>query len=319
MVTILITGGAGFIGSNFVRLFNKKINAIVFDKLTYAGNPENLSGVDRIFVQGDIADRNALENVIAEHKPTAIVNFAAETHVDRSIYGDTGEFVRTNVVGVQTLLEVMRAHPEITRLVQVSTDEVYGDTALDSREMFSELSPVRPSSPYSASKAAGDLLCLAYRRTYDTPVIITRGSNTYGPYHYPEKIIPLFILKMLEGKQMPVYGIGANIRDWMFVEDHCRGVLAVLEHGKLGEIYNISADQYQSNLEVARMIAKAFGKGDEAIEFVTDRPGHDLRYAPDASKIKAELGWLPTVQFEEGLAKTIEWFKNNQAWLSKIK
>lgn len=321
MVTIIVTGGAGFIGSNFVRLLlAQKKHPVVFDKLTYAGNRENIPP-EVPFVQGDITDRNALEDAIKTYQPTAVVNFAAESHVDRSIHGGAAEFVRTNVMGVQTLLDTVKV-----RFVQVSTDEVYGDTPVDSDEMFSEQSPLRPSSPYSASKAAGDLLCMAYHRTYGTPVIVTRGSNTYGPYHYPEKVIPFFILKMMEGKKMPVYGSGANIRDWMYVEDHCSGILAALESGTPGQIYNIASDEFRSNLTVAHMIAKAFGHDPstssgqaDAIEFVTDRPGHDLRYAPDASKIKRELGWSPTVKFEDGLARTIEWFKQNTQWVENVK
>jgi len=315
---VLVCGGAGFIGSNFVRLLvAKKIKPVVFDKLTYAGNLENLPP-ETIFIKGDIADAEAIEVVFKKYKPDYLVNFAAETHVDRSVHGDTGVFVRTNVIGVHVLLESCRKFG-IKKYVQVSTDEVYGDVEVNSSKTFTEESKLSPSSPYSSTKAAGDLLCMSYFRSFGLPVIVTCGSNTYGPYHYPEKIIPFFIKQLMSGKKVPVYGDGQNTRDWLHAEDHCSGILAVLEKGKPGEIYNISAENYLTNVALAQKIVKLMDKDEKNIEYVQDRPGHDRKYAPDSTKIRHELGWSPSVNFDEGLAKTIEWFKNNQAWLKNIK
>ena len=296
MSTILVTGGAGFIGSNFVRSL-RGFRVIVFDKLTYAAQVRD--GV----IRGDIANKKQVTAIFKKYKPDYLVNFAAETHVDRSIHGHAEDFVHTNVHGVFVLLEACRKFG-ITKYVQVSTDEVYGDVEVNSKKRLNEASVLRPSSPYSSTKAAGDLLCLSYFRTYGVSVTVTRGSNTYGPRQFPEKIIPFFIKRMLEGKTMPVYGDGKNTRDWLYVDDHCRAIELVLKKGKAGELYNISAEEYHTNIDIARRIG---GK----IEFVTDRPGHDRKYAPDSTKIRRELGWKPKAKFDTALEETIEWYKKN--------
>ncbi|MEK7582827.1 MAG: dTDP-glucose 4,6-dehydratase [Patescibacteria group bacterium] len=300
MSTILVTGGAGFIGSNFIRLFQKKYTIINFDKLTYAGDKRNILGT---FVRGDIANKNHVYAVFKKYRPDYLVNFAAETHVDRSIHGHAADFVRTNVHGVFTLLEAVKKFG-IKKYIQVSTDEVYGDVEVNSKKKFTETSTLHPSSPYSSTKAAGDLLCMSYFRTYGVPVIVTRGSNTYGPHQYPEKLIPFFILRMLQNKRMPLYGDGKNTRDWLFVEDHCRAIELVLHKGNAGEIYNISADEYHTNLDIARRIGGP-------IEFVPDRPGHDRKYVPDSSKIRSQLGWRSKAKFDVALKETITWFQKN--------
>lgn len=307
---LLVTGGAGFIGSHFIRHILGKYpdyQVINLDKLTYAGRLENCQDYsdkpNYRFVEGDIADEKRVDELTGE--ADVIVNIAAETHVDNSIEGPK-VFLETNVMGTYNLLEAARKHDH-KRFVQVSTDEVYGDRLQGS---FTETDALCPSSPYSASKAAADMLCLAYKRTYGTPVLISRCSNNYGTHQYPEKLIPLFIKKLLAGEKVPLYGKGSNIRDWLHVTDHCRTIDLILHEGKVGEIYNVSASQEHSNLEVTRMLLEILGLDDDRIEYVKDRPGHDLRYSVDASKLKSELGWMPEVSFEEGFAEMVEWYKS---------
>lgn len=313
---ILVTGGAGFIGSNFIRyLFNKypDLEILNFDKLTYAGNLENLKDLtnDRRyhFIKGDICDQVAVERAI-EALPglDAIVNFAAETHVDRSIVSP-GSFVQTDVFGTLVLLEVVKKH-RIHRYLHISTDEVYGSIDQGS---FTEESTLEPNSPYAASKAGGDLLVRSYFKTHGLPVIITRSSNNYGPYQYPEKLIPLFITNALQGKKVPLYGDGRNVRDWLFVEDNCAAIDLVLRQGKLGEIYNVGGGNERPNVEITKFILKELGLGEELIERVKDRPGHDRRYSIDCRKLK-KLGWEPKTGFEDGLTRTVSWYKNNPQW-----
>ena len=321
--TVLVAGGAGFIGSNFIRRMHRRhpgARIVNFDKLTYAGNTENLADIAKdpryVFVRGDIADRGAVERVLAKHHPDYIINFAAESHVDRSIHGDAEEFMRTNVHGVFVLLEIMRRRSTVKKFVQVSTDEVYGDLPLDAtNQKFSEESILRPNSPYASSKAAGDLLCRAYFRTFGVPVVVTRCGNNYGPYQYPEKLIPYFILRVMDGKKVPLYGDGAHVRDWVHVEDHCAALERCLLAGKPGEMYNIGAGNERSNKAIARFILKHFGADESQIEFVADRPGHDRRYALDAAKIGEELGWASETDFEAGLADTILWYRAHQDWM----
>jgi dTDP-glucose 4,6-dehydratase len=316
---LLITGGCGFIGSNFVRFvlehYQPEFVSNV-DVLSYAGNPKNLAGIpekhaDRYeFFQGDIADREAMETILARHKFYAIVNFAAESHVDRSI-SDPANFIHTNVIGTEVLLETARKHG-VKRFVQVSTDEVYG--SLGPTGKFTETSPLDPSSPYSASKASADLLALAAFKTFGQEVLITRCSNNYGPYQYPEKLIPLMITNALADKKLPVYGDGLNVRDWIHVEDHCRGVMAVLLEGRPGEIYNIGADGEMENIAVVELILETLGKPHELISYVEDRLGHDRRYAIDSTKIQTELGWKPLHTPREGIPQTVQWYLDNRAW-----
>jgi len=307
---ILITGGAGFIGSNFVRyiLQEHEHEVVVLDKLTYAGRLENLRDImdDITFIKGDICRKEDVEEAIKDC--SALFNFAAETHVDRSIL-DAGEFVKTDVLGTHTLLEAARRH-DIERYVQISTDEVYGSIEEGS---FREDDILDPSSPYSASKAGGDLLVNAYRRTYGLPVLITRSSNNYGPYQYPEKLIPVLVLNAFYDRPLPIYAKGENVRDWIYVEDNCSAIYTVFEKGRLGEIYNIGAGEERKNIEIARLILQELNKPESLIEFVEDRPGHDLRYSLDCTKIKA-LGWKPETPFEEGLKNTIRWYRENQWW-----
>ncbi|MFC1612676.1 dTDP-glucose 4,6-dehydratase [Patescibacteria group bacterium] len=318
---LLITGGAGFIGSNFIRHILSKYpdyTVVNFDKLTYAGNLENLKDIEGNsrykFIKGDICDNEKIFEVA--NGVDVIINFAAETHVDRSIQDDEA-FLKSDIFGVRVLLEAVK-DLAIKKMIHISTDEVYGDWAKGGFAKENDL--LKPSSPYSASKAGGDLLCLAYKRTYDTPVIITRSSNNYGPYQYPEKIIPLFITNLLEDKKVPVYGDGAQIRDWLYVEDNCKAIDLVLHKGELGEIYNIGANQNPEidNLTLTKKIVENCDKGEDYIEYIKDRPGHDRRYAIDTGKIRA-LGWKPEISFEDGLTKTIEWYKNNKDWWGKIK
>jgi dTDP-glucose 4,6-dehydratase len=315
---IVVTGGAGFIGSAFVRNMlreHPEDSVVVLDKLTYAGNLENLAAVDSDdryrFVRGDICDAEAVASTLAG--ADAVVNFAAETHVDRSISGPQ-DFIRTDVLGTQVLLEAVRAQG-IGRYLQVSTDEVYGSIVQGS---FREADPLRPSSPYSASKAAADLLVLAYRHTYDLPVIITRSANNYGPYQYPEKIVPLFITNALEGKPLPVYGDGRNVRDWIYVDDNCAAIDQVLRRGEDGEVYNVGAGNEIENLQLTQAILDELGLGREVLRFVADRPGHDRRYSIACEKVHA-LGWQPRVAFADGLARTIAWYRDHGDWWRKIK
>jgi dTDP-glucose 4,6-dehydratase len=320
VMRLLVTGGAGFIGSHFIRhILHKHPGWKVtnLDKLTYAGNLENLKDIQDNkgykFVRGDIADRELLDTVLSQGFD-AIVNFAAESHVDRSIL-DASPFIETNVHGTQVLLEGARKYG-IQRFIQVSTDEVYG--SID-KGGFTESSLLSPSSPYAASKAAADLLCLAYRKTYDIPIIITRCSNNYGPHQFPEKLIPLTITNALEDKPIPVYGDGLNIRDWIFVLDHCRALDVVLQNGKPGEIYNIAGCTEKANLELIYRLLELLNKPRSLIQFVTDRPGHDRRYALDITKITRELGWKPTISFEQALPDTVNWCLANESWWRRIK
>ncbi len=289
-----------------------------FDKLTYAGNLENLEKVESnpryIFEHGDICDADFVQKVVEQHAIDVIVNFAAESHVDRSILG-ASEFIRTNVVGAGVLLDMVK-QKGIKRFVQVSTDEVYG--SLGEEGKFTESNPLQPNSPYAASKASADLLVLAYRHTFGLPVLITRCSNNYGPYQFPEKLIPLMILNALHDKPLPVYGDGGNVRDWLHVEDHCSAIDLVLHHGRLGEVYNIGGNSERRNLDVVKLILRQLGKPESLITFVKDRPGHDRRYAIDASKIQSELGWQPAHTFEAGLAETIRWYQTHESWWKRI-
>jgi len=318
MSRLLVTGGAGFIGSNFVRYFLEQHpggSVVNLDALTYAGNLENLAAVEEdpgyAFVKGSVCDRLLLEELFSEHRFDRVVNFAAESHVDRSILGPA-VFVETNVKGTQTLLEVARQHGT-ERFVHISTDEVYGDLGPTGR--FTEETPLAPNSPYSASKAAADLFCRSYFKTFGFPVIITRCSNNYGPFQFPEKLIPLMIHNALHDERLPVYGDGTNVRDWIHVLDHCRAIDVTLRNGRPGEAYNIGGNSERRNIEIVRQILRALDKPDDLIEFVTDRPGHDKRYAMDASKIKRELGWEPSYTFEDGLRQTIDWYRQNRGWV----
>ncbi len=321
---IIVTGGAGFIGGNFVHLMVNKYpdyDIICLDKLTYAGNLETLESVmdkkNFKFVKGDIADRDFIYKLFEEEKPDVIVNFAAESHVDRSIT-DPGIFLQTNVLGTGVLLDACRKYG-IERYHQVSTDEVYGDLPLDRPDLFfTEETPLHTSSPYSASKASSDLLVLAYHRTFKLPVTISRCSNNYGPYHFPEKLIPLIIANALNDKELPVYGKGENVRDWLYVEDHCKAIDLIIHKGKVGEVYNIGGHNEKTNLEVVKTVIHELGKSEDLITYVTDRPGHDMRYAIDPTKIHNELGWLPETKFEDGIKKTVKWYLDNKKWWENI-
>jgi dTDP-glucose 4,6-dehydratase len=321
MPTWVVTGGAGFIGSNFVRLALEErpdLRIVTVDLLTYAGNLENLEGVpaDRhAFVRADICDPEAMRQAVPQGAD-ALLNFAAETHVDRSILGPLA-FVRTNVLGTQVLLDVAR-EKGVKRFLQVSTDEVYG-SLVPGASAFTEASPLAPSSPYAASKAAADLLVLAARHTYGQDVVITRCSNNYGPYQFPEKLIPLVLSNALEDKPLPVYGDGRQVRDWIHTDDHSRAVLAVLDGGRPGAVYNIGARSERQNIDVVREILREVGKPESLIRFVKDRPGHDRRYAMNPARIEEELGWRPRVSFEEGLADTIRWYRDHADWWRRVK
>jgi len=340
MQNILVTGGCGFIGANFIQLALKSLpncRLINLDKLTYAGNPGNLAdfeGNSRYrFIQGDICDRDLVDQIFSEEQIDTVVHFAAESHVDRSITGP-GEFIQTNIVGTFTLLDAARNawlnSPQTpvpgTRFLHVSTDEVYG--SLGATGYFTETTPYDPRSPYSASKASSDHLACAYYHTYGLPVLITNCSNNYGPFQFPEKLIPLIISNALNGKELPVYGDGKNIRDWLYVVDHCQAILTVLEKGSLGETYNIGGNSERQNIEVVQTICDVLDErvgrlqsGEirrSLIRFVKDRPGHDRRYAIDASKIKQDLGWQPAVQFEDGIRQTIDWYLDNQPWIASV-
>ena len=323
-MTVIVTGGAGFIGSNFVfyQLKNHPEDRVIcLDKLTYAGNLSTLEPVmnhkNFRFVKVDIADREAVYNLFEEEKPDIVVNFAAESHVDRSIENPE-IFLQTNILGTQVLMDACRKYG-IRRYHQVSTDEVYGDLPLDRTDLFfTEDTPIHTSSPYSASKASADLLVLAYYRTYKLPVTITRCSNNYGPYHFPEKLIPLVISRALADESIPVYGKGENVRDWLYVEDHCSAIDLVIRKGREGEVYNIGGHNEKTNLEVVKSILSYLGKPESLINYVTDRPGHDMRYAIDPAKIHNELGWLPATKFEDGIKKTIDWYLDNKDWWQNI-
>lgn len=321
---LIITGGAGFIASNFIYYQLKHHSDdefICLDKLTYAGNLSSLKGAmeqpNFKFVLGDIADRDFVYRLFEAEKPDIVVNFAAESHVDRSIL-EPELFLKTNVIGTGVLMDACRKYG-IKRYHQVSTDEVYGDLPLDRPDLFfTEATPLHTSSPYSASKASADLLVLAYHRTYGLPVTISRCSNNYGPYHFPEKLIPLMIINALHDKALPVYGDGANVRDWLYVEDHCSAIDLIIRQGREGEVYNVGGHNEKSNLDVVKIILKALGKNEDLITFVKDRLGHDRRYAIDPTKIHNELGWLPQTKFEDGIAKTIEWYLANKGWWQAI-
>lgn len=328
--TILVTGGLGFIGSHFVRLVLRErpgFRVVNLDKMTYAGNPYNLADVDRdpnyTHVLGDISDQEVVQRVLSEEKPFAIVNFAAESHVDRSIMS-SGPFVQTNVHGVQVLLDTARRFP-VERFVQISTDEVYGDIA-EGIPPPTEEAALRPSNPYSASKAAGDMLCLAYHRTYQIPVLVVRSSNNYGPNQHPEKFIPLMIRSALGGEILPIYGDGRQVRDWMYVEDNVKAILRVLESGRVGGIYNAGAGEGRENLEVVRRICEGLAQEtgsnvegfSNGVQSVEDRPGHDRRYAMDTRRTREELGWSPGVPFDQGLRQTVQWYLSHHDWVERV-
>lgn len=324
MKKIIVTGGAGFIGGNFVHYMLKKYSdykIICLDCLTYAGNLETLDSVmdnpNFRFVKADITDREAVFKLFEEEHPDIVVNFAAESHVDRSIE-NPGIFLNTNILGTQTLMDACIKYG-IERYHQVSTDEVYGDLPLDRPDLFfTEETPIHTSSPYSASKASADLLVGAYYRTYGLPVTISRCSNNYGPYHFPEKLIPLMIINTLYDKPLPVYGKGENVRDWLYVEDHCKAIDLIIHKGTVGEVYNIGGHNEKANIDIVKIILKELGKGEELITYVADRKGHDLRYAIDPAKIHNELGWLPETKFEDGIKLTVKWYLENKDWWQKI-
>ena len=321
---VLVTGGAGFIGGNFVHhMVNKypDYQIVNLDLLTYAGNLETLKPVEDKpnykFVKGDIADEAFIMDLFEKEKFDVVVNFAAESHVDRSIE-DPGIFVQTNVMGTRVLLDASRKFG-VKRYHQVSTDEVYGDLPLDRPDLFfTEETPIHTSSPYSSSKASADLLVLAYHRTYGLPVTISRCSNNYGPYHFPEKLIPLMIANALADKPLPVYGEGLNVRDWLYVEDHCRAIDLIIHNGRVGEVYNVGGHNEMKNIDIVKIICKELGKPESLITHVTDRKGHDMRYAIDPTKIHNELGWLPETKFEDGIKKTIQWYLDNKEWWETI-
>jgi len=323
-VTILVTGGAGFIGANFIfyMLQNYAEDRILcLDKLTYAGNLKTLESVlnhpNFRFIHGDICDREMVYSLFEEECPDVVINFAAESHVDRSIE-DPGIFLQTNIMGAAVLMDACRKYG-IKRYHQVSTDEVYGDLPLDRPDLFfTEYTPIHTNSPYSSSKASADLLVLAYHRTYGLPVTISRCSNNYGPYQFPEKLIPLMITNALADKPLPVYGQGLNVRDWLYVEDHCRAIDLIVRNGRNGEVYNVGGHNEMRNIDIVRLICKMVNKPESLITYVADRKGHDLRYAIDPSKIHRELGWLPETKFEDGLRKTVRWYLENEAWCRAI-
>lgn len=324
MKKLLVTGGAGFIGGNFVYYMLEnypETKLVCLDALTYAGNLETLKGAfcnpNFKFVKGDITDRKFIYELFEKEGFDTVVNFAAESHVDRSIE-EPEVFLKTNILGTQVLLDACNKY-SVPRFHQVSTDEVYGDLPLDRPDlMFTEDTPIHTSSPYSASKASADLLVLAYHRTFGTPVTVSRCSNNYGPYQFPEKLIPLMIANATHGKALPVYGEGLNVRDWLYVEDHCRAIAMILDNGRIGEVYNIGGHNERANIQVVKTIIKALGKSEDLITYVKDRPGHDRRYAIDPKKISNELGWQPLTLFDEGIEKTIRWYVENSAWWENI-
>lgn len=321
---IFVTGGAGFIGSNFIFFMEKthpEHELVCLDKLTYAGNLATLAPMmekpNFKFIRGDIADRETVFDIFETEEPDVVVNFAAESHVDRSIE-EPGIFLQTNVMGTQVLLDACRKYGT-QRYHQVSTDEVYGDLPLDRPDLFfTEQTPLHTSSPYSASKASADLLCNAYQRTYGLPITISRCSNNYGPYQFPEKLIPLMIANALADKPLPVYGEGLNVRDWLYVEDHCAAIALILEKGTVGQVYNIGGHNEKRNIDIVKLICKVLDKPESLITYVTDRKGHDMRYAIDPTFIHSELGWLPETNFEDGIQKTIQWYLDNRAWWEEI-
>ena len=323
-MTILVTGGAGFIGANFLyyeRRTHPEDRLVCIDKLTYAGNLRSLEGLmsqpDFRFVKADICDREAVDKLFEEERPDIVVNFAAETHVDRSVE-DPGVFLRTNILGTQVLMDACRKHGT-GRFHQVATDEVYGDLPLDRPDLFfTEETPIHASSPYSASKAGADLLVLAYARTFGLNVSITRCSNNYGPYQFPEKLIPLMISRAVADQPLPVYGTGENVRDWLYVDDHCAAIDLVMRRGRAGEVYNVGGHNERTNLEVVKTILRELGKPESLITYVKDRPGHDRRYAINPDKIHAELGWLPQTRFDDGIKATIRWYMDNKPWWEEI-
>ena len=324
MSTIFVTGGAGFIGGNFIHYYledHLEDRVVCIDKLTYAGNLSTLSPVmdnpNFRFCKLDICDREGVFKLFEEEKPDAVINFAAESHVDRSIE-NPGIFLQTNIIGTSTMMDACRAFGNV-RYHQVSTDEVYGDLPLDRPDLFfTEETPIHTSSPYSSSKAGADLLVLAYHRTYGLPVTISRCSNNYGPYHFPEKLIPLMIADCLNDKPLPVYGEGLNVRDWLYVEDHCKAIDLIVRKGRIGEVYNVGGHNEMKNIDIVKLIIHELGKSEDLITYVTDRKGHDLRYAIDPTKIHNELGWLPETKFVDGIKKTIKWYLDNKTWWEEI-
>lgn len=321
MKNILVTGGAGFIGSNFVNLMLKEHQdyfIVNLDKLTYAGNLENLKESEKNpnykFIKGDIGNAELVDYIFSEFEIKYVINFAAESHVDRSILG-SGVFYKTNVLGTNVLLEASRRH-KVEKFVHVSTDEVYG--SLGETGKFTETTPLSPNSPYSSSKAGSDIMVQAFFHTYGFPGVITRCSNNYGEYQFPEKLIPLMVINAMHDKKLPVYGDGLNVRDWIYVHDHNRAIDLVFQKGRPGEVYNIGADSERKNIEIVKLILSALGKGEDLIEYVKDRPGHDRRYAIDSAKIETELGWKPRVTFEQGIRQTIEWYTKNEQWWKRI-
>lgn len=323
-MTVIVTGGAGFIGGNFIHYYldaHPEDRVICIDKLTYAGNLSTLAPVmdnpNFRFCKLDICDRDGIFDLFEEEKPDMVINFAAESHVDRSIE-NPGIFLQTNIIGTATLMDACRAFGNV-RYHQVSTDEVYGDLPLDRPDMyFTEETPIHTSSPYSSSKAGADLLVLAYLRTYGLPVTISRCSNNYGPYHFPEKLIPLMIANCLNDKPLPVYGEGLNVRDWLYVEDHCKAIDLIVRKGRIGEVYNVGGHNEMRNIDIVRLICRELGKPESLITYVTDRKGHDMRYAIDPTKIHTELGWLPETKFADGIKKTIKWYLENRSWWEEI-
>ena len=323
-MTVIVTGGAGFIGGNFIHYYLKEHpedRVVCIDKLTYAGNLSTLAPVmdnkNFRFVKLDICDRAGVFALFEEEKPDCVINFAAESHVDRSIE-DPGIFLQTNIIGTSVLMDACRAFGNV-RFHQVSTDEVYGDLPLDRPDLFfTEETPIHTSSPYSSSKAGADLLVLAYLRTYGLPVTISRCSNNYGPYHFPEKLIPLMIANALADKPLPVYGNGQNVRDWLYVEDHCKAIDLIIRKGRIGEVYNVGGHNEMANIDIVKLICRELGKPESLITYVTDRKGHDMRYAIDSTKIHNELGWLPETKFRDGIKKTIQWYLDNKPWWEEI-
>lgn len=323
---ILVFGGAGFIGSNFIRFIldkDRKARILNYDLLTYSGNLDNLKDVKSNkrykFVRGDIVDAKKLAWAFGDFRPDYVINFAAETHVDRSIHIGSREFIDTNINGVFNILEQIKLNPHIKKFVQVSTDEVYGSLSLKSTQSFKESTPFAPNVPYAATKACGDMLCRAYFKTFAVPVVVTHCSNNYGPHQYPEKLIPFLILRMLENKKLPIYGDGKNVRDWIYVLDHCKALWLCLFKAMPGEVYNIGADNEMNNLEIADLILKMFGRDRSWIEFVDDRPGHDRRYAINTSKIKKDFGWRPKYNFRKAFQETVDWYIKNPGWIDGVR